>query len=144
MTDQPTLYPLGGSLYASVKTWRRSVKIHIRHHTAPTNTKGGRVVPTQRGVTLDLKAFQRLLKVKNKLCQEYNQQESNLSSVQATVPRSAVKAEKDTPSSETRPCLQQEQQPLSMPVLTLASTQQRNNTGPCFYNPHQDSFFQSS
>ena len=67
MTDSATLYPLGRNIYASVKTWRRSVKIHIRHYVAPTNTQGGRVIATRRGVALDLKEFQRLCKVKNKL-----------------------------------------------------------------------------
>ena len=52
------------------------MKIHICHYAVPTNTKGGRVVPTQRGVVLDLKEFQCLLKAKSKLCQEYTQLES--------------------------------------------------------------------
>eukprot|EP00916_Digyalum_oweni_P018075 GHVL01030368.1.p1 GENE.GHVL01030368.1~~GHVL01030368.1.p1 ORF type:complete len:164 (+),score=19.49 GHVL01030368.1:130-621(+) len=82
-TKQPpqpaTCYPLGGSLFASVKTWRGAVKIHIRHYAVPTRTKGGRVVPTQRGVTLDLKKFQKLLRVQKKLKEDFHQQVSSLS-----------------------------------------------------------------
>lgn len=78
--DNSALHPLGGSIFAYVKTRKEDVKIHIRHYAVPTNTMGGRVVPTGKGVTLDLKAFQRLVKIQKKLKDEYEQQSSHLMS----------------------------------------------------------------
>lgn len=92
----PVLYPLGRNIFASIKTWRKTVKVHIRHYATPTNTKGGRLVPTQRGVALDLKEFERLVKVKKKLREDYKQQLSSLPSVKqsATEPeRKKIKAQ---------------------------------------------------
>ena len=82
--QQPTmLYPLGRDIFACVKTRGGEVKIHIRHYADPTNTKGGRVVPTQKGVALELKEFfffffVRLSKVQKNLAEDYNQQMSSL------------------------------------------------------------------
>ena len=73
-----TLYPLGKNIFASVRTRKGEVKIHIRHYAVATNVKGGRVVPTQKGVSLDLKEFLRLLKIQKTLSKDYNQQMSAL------------------------------------------------------------------
>ena len=68
------LYSLGRDIFACVKTRGGEVKIHIRHYADPTNTKGGRVVPTQKGVALELKEFfVRLSKVQKNLAEDYNQ-----------------------------------------------------------------------
>lgn len=72
------LHPLGGSLFAYVKTRQKEVKIHIRHYAEPTNTKGGRVVPTNKGVTMDYKCFQRLFKMKKNLKEEFDRQVATL------------------------------------------------------------------
>ena len=141
MTDRPTLYPLGRNIYASVKTWRHSVKIHICHYAVPTNTKGGRVVPTQRGVVLDLKEFQCLLKAKSKLCQEYTQLESAL----PPTPRPALdpvssRASGETEDRSSQAVTQQQQVPLSAaPTLTRGNHSDSNHS--VYYNPHRDPFF---
>ena len=80
-----TLYPLGKNIFASVKTRKGEVKIQIRHYAVATNIKGGRAVPTQKGVSLGLKEFQRLLKIQKNLAQDYNQQMSSLFILQETV-----------------------------------------------------------
>lgn len=72
------LYPLGRDIFACVKTRGGEVKIHIRHYADPSNTKGGHVVPTQKGVALELKEFLRLLKIQKNLAEDYNQQMSSL------------------------------------------------------------------
>ena len=79
--DEPTLmkYPLGESLFAYVKTRKGGVKIHLRHFATPINTKGGRLVSTQKGVTMDLKALQRLVRVQKNLKADYQQQVERLS-----------------------------------------------------------------
>ena len=64
--------------YAYVKTLACCVKIHIRHYRQPTKTKGGRLVPSQRGIVLDLKEFLRLVKVQKHLATDYNQHMSSL------------------------------------------------------------------
>ena len=141
MTERPTLYPLGRNIYASVKTWRRSVKIHIRHYAVPTNTKGGRVVPTQRGVALDLKEFQRLLEAKSKLCEEYTQLDSAL----PPRPRPALdpvssRASGETEDRSSQVVTQQQQVPLSAaPTLTRGNHSDSNHS--VYYNPHRDPFF---
>ena len=59
-------------IYAYVKTTRKGcAKIHIRHFT---NTKGGAVVPTTKGVKMDLKMFNRLCKAKKLITEAYNKQ----------------------------------------------------------------------
>jgi hypothetical protein len=71
MKKEPTFYPLGRNIFASVKTWRGKVKIHVRHYA---DTKEGAVVPTQRGVIMDLQQFQTLLKAQKNICMAYHQQ----------------------------------------------------------------------
>jgi len=73
--NTPTLtkYPLGGNLFAFVKTSRKNVKIHVRHYTKRLGTTGNQavVVPTQRGVVMDLREFQQLLHAQKRLCIDY-------------------------------------------------------------------------
>ena len=64
-------FPLGESVYAYVKTRNGDTKIHIRHFVQATNTKGGSVVPSVRGVKMDLKSFIRLCKMKKNIKTEY-------------------------------------------------------------------------
>lgn len=84
---QSTVFPLGQNIFATVKTWRGQVKIRIGHYTKPTNTKGGRLIPTQRKVSLDLTAFQRLMKARSKLIFEHRQQQAALSPCQPPADR---------------------------------------------------------
>ncbi|KAL8625991.1 hypothetical protein ACOMHN_012583 [Nucella lapillus] len=76
--QEAMLYPLGKDVLAAVKTRAGEVKIHIRHYKAPTNTKGERVRPTQRGMILNLKQFLRLLKAQNRLMADFNKRMSDL------------------------------------------------------------------
>lgn len=78
MKNPQTLYPLGKNIFASVRTRKGEVKIHIRHYAVATNIKGGRAVPTQKGVSLGLKEFLRLLKIQKNLAKDYNQRMSSL------------------------------------------------------------------
>ena len=73
----PLRFPLGENVYAYVKTWKGCAKIHIRHFAQPTNTKGGSVVATVKGVKMDLKMFNRLCKMKKKLAEEFRNQNIN-------------------------------------------------------------------
>ena len=111
--DSPTMIPLGSGLYATVKTWRKTVKIHIRHFVEPVNTKGGRMVPTQKGVTLHMLEFQRLLKACSLLVAEYNKQTNRLVSAM-TMPKEARKA-RVASSCKRR---QQQKPPKPEPMLT--------------------------
>ena len=52
--------------------------VHIRHFAFKTDVKGGCVFPTQKGVALGLKEFQRLFKLQKQLAQEYDRQMSLL------------------------------------------------------------------
>ena len=76
MADE--LHCLGGMLFASVRTWRGAVKVHIRQYSAPTNAKQTRPIPTPRGVALTLDEFERLMSFREKIYQEYYQQFQNL------------------------------------------------------------------
>ena len=114
--DSPTMIPLGSGLYATVKTWRKTVKIHIRHFVEPVNTKGGRMVPTQKGVTLHMLEFQRLLKACSLLVAEYNKQTNRLVSAM-TMPKEARKA-RVASSCKRR---QQQKPPKPEPMLTDSS-----------------------
>ena len=67
-------YPLGGSLYAYVKTRKKCVSVHLRHFTEPKHTKGGKLVPSVKGLKMDLKTLNRLFRVKKQLTQEYQRQ----------------------------------------------------------------------
>ena len=67
-------FPLGENVYAYVTTRKGCAKIHIRHFASPTNTKGGAVVPTTKGVKIDLKMFNRLCKAKKLITEAYNKQ----------------------------------------------------------------------
>ena len=78
MKNPQTLYPLGRNIFASVRTRKGEVKIHIRHYAVATSIKGGRAVPTQKGVSLGLKEFLRLFKIQKNLSKDYNQQMSSL------------------------------------------------------------------
>lgn len=73
-----TMYPLGKDVFASVRTWKGIVKIHVRHYTAPINGKEGRRLPTQKGVAMDSQQFQNLLRVHKKLATDYRRQTENL------------------------------------------------------------------
>ena len=74
MEKSDMMYPLGGSLFAYVKTRKGVVNIHLRHFAAPVHTKGGRLIATQKGVTMDAKALQRLINVQKKLKSDFQQQ----------------------------------------------------------------------
>ena len=74
------MYPLGEDLYAYVKTRKGCVKIHVRHFAEPKDTKGGKVMPTVKGVTMDLKKMNRLFKVKKHITEEFKTQQSVLPS----------------------------------------------------------------
>ena len=111
--DSPTMIPLGSGLYATVKTWRKTVKIHIRHFVEPVNTKGGRMVPTQKGVTLHMLEFQRLLKACSLLVAEYNKQTNRLVSAM-TMPKEARKARVASSCKRRR----QQKTPKPEPMLT--------------------------
>ena len=65
-------------MFASVSTRKQQAQIVIRHYKKPTETKGGRVVPTQKCVSLDLKSFQRLVYIQKKLVEDYHQQTTSL------------------------------------------------------------------
>ena len=80
MKNPQKLYPLGknNNIFASAKTRKGEVKIHICHYAVATNIKGGRVVPTKKGVSLGLKEFLRLLKIQKNLAKDYNQRMSSL------------------------------------------------------------------
>lgn len=123
-----TLYPLGGNIFATVKTWRHSVKIHIRHYTAPTNTKGGRVIPTQRGVALDLKAFERMIKARKRLKMDFNTQVFALSASESTP---SVTAKNNSSMDPER--LQQRAHPPPAPYTPWTHDMP-------VYNPHIDPF----
>ena len=69
--DQNKRFPLGGSVYAYVNTRSGDTKIHIRHFVSPSVTKGGSVVPSVRGVKMDLQSFMRLCRMKKNIKTEY-------------------------------------------------------------------------
>ena len=73
----PLRFPLGENVYAYVKTRDGCTKIHIRHFVQPTNTKGGNVVASVKGVKMDLKMLNRLCKVKKRLSEEFKNQLNN-------------------------------------------------------------------
>ena len=77
-------YPIGLNVFAYVKKRNSDVKIHIRHFATSTKTKGGRVLPTQKGVTIDFKSLNRLFKIKKHLKQEFNERVKELSSQSKT------------------------------------------------------------
>lgn len=158
----PVLYPLGRNIFASVKRWRQTVKVHIRHYSTATATKGGRVVPTQRGVALDLKEFERLVKVKKRLCEDYKQQLSSLPSAKQSATEPKQKRFKTQTSSHhlSVPRYSFTDQDSSTCVadaywraadggyvqqLPESSISDNNNNNPetynfPVYNPHRDSF----
>ncbi|KAL8573921.1 hypothetical protein ACOMHN_029368 [Nucella lapillus] len=63
--------------------WKKA-KTH-KYKRKQQSIKGGRAVLTQKGVSLGLKEFQRLLKIQKILAQDYNQQMSSLFILQETV-----------------------------------------------------------
>ena len=67
------MYPLGQDIFATVKPWRGTVKLYVRRYKKPTNTKGGRLVPRQGGLSLELAQFQKLLKMKERLVTDFDQ-----------------------------------------------------------------------
>ena len=156
-STKPMLFPLGENLYASVKTWRGSVKIHGRHYAVPTSTKGGKVKPTQKGVAMSLKQCERLFRVKRKLFELYHEQASSLAGkvvINPTAPSKQVR--RKTCLTEIR----QKQVPFIMTELTaraatqavMPTTQKATRHAStqcprpplCFYSPHQDSLFHKS
>ena len=76
------------------------MKIHIRHFASSTETKGGRVQPTQKGVAIDLKSLNRLFKIKKHLKHEFNERLKELSSQNKT----AIK-KKDLKKQKKSKCL---------------------------------------
>ena len=71
------------------------MKIHIHRYAASTNTKGGRSVPTQRGLTLDMKEFRRMIKVEKRLFADDQQQLSSLPTVPSLTDCEAKQGEKE-------------------------------------------------
>ena len=65
------LFPLGGNLFASVQKRNGEVKIHIKRYCYVPNVKGGKVVPSRNGVSLDLSEFLRMTKIKQRLVTEF-------------------------------------------------------------------------
>ena len=102
--------------------------------------KGGRVIATQRGVALDLKEFQRLCKLKNKLCQEFSQQEASLPLMATPAPDPVLPpaSEKTEDSAASAEVIQQ------CTSHTWRSRDGHTDVNLRFYYPHQDSLFQSS
>jgi hypothetical protein len=93
-----TLYPLGKNVFATVRNWRGIVKIHVRNYAYVTRTdvKGGRRgqhVATQKGVAMDLRQFQALLRVKEKLMEDFQQHTGKLNQTGHT-----QQTQSDTPS----------------------------------------------
>ena len=74
--EKSNMYPLGGNLYASVKTYRRKGRIHIGHYAA--TTKEGRIRSTNRAVSLHGDEFARLIKVSRRLLTDYQKNQADL------------------------------------------------------------------
>ena len=71
-------YPLGNSLFAYVNTRAGKTLINIRHFKtklvkSKKHPKGiKKVVPSSRGITLDIGTFHRLLMISKNLCIDYH------------------------------------------------------------------------
>lgn len=135
--QQSTMYPLGRNLFAYTKARKGAVKIHIRIHAVPSNVKGGRVVPTQRGVALDLKEFKRLIHIQKKLKKDCHQQMAVRSDCDFT-PEHEVKEPGD--SSDQQPPVPSYSPALAAPRLSTDPTDpfqvlQRPSSSYYFYQP---------
>lgn len=84
-----TSYPLGHGVFVFVKTYKKCVNINMSRYRV---TKKGRVVKAA-SISLSQKQFQQLLHVKNKVCQDYNKQMSELD-------KSCQKETESTPKSK--------------------------------------------
>ena len=71
-------YPLGGNVFASVCCRNGDVNIVIRLFKKPTNTKGGKMLRSQKAIYLNLKSFERLWHVRSKLVADYQQLTASL------------------------------------------------------------------
>lgn len=69
-------YPLGQSVFVSVKTYKKRVLIYMYRYRV---TKKGRVVRAT-SLPLSQKQFCQLLRIKDKLCKDYNNQMSKAES----------------------------------------------------------------
>lgn len=69
-TKQPkkstVIYPLGGCVYASVKTRGGNVKLHLVKYRFPSNTKGGRLTKSS-SFAMNMNQFQQLSLIRNTL-----------------------------------------------------------------------------
>jgi hypothetical protein len=69
---KPTYYPLGRDVFVAVKTYKKRVHISLSRYRV---TKKGRVAPAVT-ISLSQKQFSQLLRIKNRLCQDYNKKMS--------------------------------------------------------------------
>ena len=94
--EEKRFYPLGENIFASVKTWRGSVKVYLRAYK--TNTKGGRLVPKAGGLSLNLGQFRRLVKAKKHLVTELLAQQQQKTATVLPAESLSVKNPVPTPS----------------------------------------------
>ena len=72
--SQPTIFPLGQGVFASVKTYKKCVNLYLTRYRV---TKKGRIVRAMR-VGLSQKQFSQLIRIKDKLCQAYDREMAEL------------------------------------------------------------------
>lgn len=82
-SEQPmtNMYPLGRNIFATVRAWRGAVRVHVRDYIRPTATKGGKLIPSRKGIALTLIELERLVYVKNYLKRDFENLEQSSSSV---------------------------------------------------------------
>jgi hypothetical protein len=112
MNSKHTFYPLGEKLFASVKTYKKSVFIYLCIYRI---SKTGRIFPSTR-ISMTHKQFCQLFRVKDKLAAEYNKQMAELhtasqvacsstptsTTATLTTPTTATALVASTPSTEKK------------------------------------------
>ena len=96
--SQPTIFPLGQGVFASVKTYKKCVNLYLTRYRV---TKKGRIVRAMR-VGLSQKQFSQLIRIKDKLCQAYDREMAELDKNQQKETISSQSDNSDQPSKVGR------------------------------------------
>ena len=75
-TDATSTYHLGGSVFASVKTWGGRVRIHVTSYDTSVNIKTRKA--NKKCVTLDQAEFQKLIKIQKRILIDFYVQSKDL------------------------------------------------------------------
>ena len=81
MSTEQTAIHLGNNLYATVRTFQKEVKFHIRKFL-PSETASTQIVPTKWGITLNKEQFTKLIQNQLSLTNDYYSQTQQLKTQQ--------------------------------------------------------------